>query len=217
MTVAQPSAITLVCFAVSEEARPFARLAAHRADIHVLVTGMGQAATETAIDRAWRQHSPEAVFTCGFAGGLDPALRTGQVLYSADAEFPLAQRLEQAGARPGRFLCVPAVLTTASAKAAARRESGADAVEMESQWVREICRAKEVPSATVRVVLDEARTDLPLDFNQVMGPDQKIRAGKMAGIILRNPAVVPGLIRLGRDSSRAAGALGQVLWNAFKL
>jgi adenosylhomocysteine nucleosidase len=204
--------MTLVFFAVEEEARPFTRLAGCCPDIRSIVSGMGRTATEIAVTRAFEQYSPARVLTCGFAGALDPLLRTGQVLFSADTDFPLAEHLENAGGRRGSFFCSSAVLTTAVLKAAARRESGADAVEMESEWIRSFCQSRGIPSATVRVVLDEAGSDLPLDFNTVMGPDQKIVVTRLAGAILRRPAVVPALLRLGAESRRAARTLGEVLW-----
>jgi len=206
----------LVCFAIEREARPFIRLAAGCHEAKTAVSGMGRAAAEKTIAALFAAHTPDLVLTCGYAGGLNPALRTGQVLYSTDPGFPLTDRLEHAGARASTFFCSPTVLATAALKAAARKQTGADAVEMESEWIRAFCRSKGVPSATVRVVLDEAAADLPFDFNSVMDRDQKILFTKLAGAILRNPPLAATLGRMGRDSKRCAEALAAVLWNTVR-
>lgn len=202
----------LVCFAVKEEASPFRRLADGCPGVKSVISGMGRAAAEKTVLHEIEQTNVKAVLTCGFAGGLEPGLKTGDVLFETDPAFPLLHKLREAGAKPGRFHCSNEVLTTAAAKLSARGLTGADAVEMESGWIQELCKIRSVPCATVRVILDEASMDLPLDFNLVLGPDQKLKPGKLARAILQQPALLPRLMRLGKLSSQAATQLAAVLW-----
>jgi adenosylhomocysteine nucleosidase len=103
------------------------------------------------------------------------------------------------------------VLVTAAQKAQARADTGARAVEMESEVIRQACRAAGIPSATVRVISDLAAEDLPLDFNRLAKPDQSLHPGKLALAILKSPGAVPGLLRLRNNTRLAAETLADVL------
>jgi adenosylhomocysteine nucleosidase len=87
----------------------------------------------------------------------------------------------------------------------------ADAVEMESQIICNICREHNIPRAVVRVILDPAEEDLPLDFNLLMTAEQKIDNSKLAKAILKSPGKIGALLRLQKQSKFAAERLARVL------
>ena len=203
--------LTLVCFAVKEEAKPFERRMAGREDIQVLVTGMGRRNAENAIRTALERERPGLVLSCGFAGALNPALARGSVVFAAEPESKVAAGLRSAGAQPGRFHCADKVASTSREKRALRESTGADAVEMESQVICSVCRGKAIPSATVRVVLDTVEEDLPLDFNQLMTADERLDGAKLALALVKAPGKIPALVRLQRESGEAAKLLSDVL------
>lgn len=204
-----PNGPILVCFAVKQEAAGFRRrLPAH---VTTLVTGMGADAAGRAIKARLSERDWSFVLTCGFAGGLDPALPIGTVLCETDEDFPLRQALLDAGAVAVRFHCADRVAVTAFEKAVLRERTGADAVEMESGVIRRLCRERGIPSATVRVISDTAQEDLPLDFNALVNPDGKLNLRKLARAVLRRPRKIPALMALGRRSKSAAKRLATVL------
>lgn len=201
----------LFCFAVNEEARPFQRRCGSVPSIRTLVTGMGRRNAEASVRRALDESLPRMVITCGFAGGLTPGLASGTVVYEADDDAGIRQLLETAGARPARIHAAERVATTAAEKAQLRASTGADAVEMESQFICAICRERQLPCAIVRVVLDPAEEDLPLDFNQLMTADMKLDGGRLALTLMRSPTKIPALLRLQRQTRAAAERLAEVL------
>ncbi|PWU10571.1 MAG: hypothetical protein C5B50_25210 [Verrucomicrobia bacterium] len=212
----------LVCFAVKEEAAPFQKLTGARPECEVLLTGMGRRNADSAIRSALSKSRPELVLTCGFAGGLNPDLAGGTVLFSLDGSVaPTASQSQSAssleaslivaGARPCRFHCSDRVACTAEEKRALRKTTSADAVEMESQYICAICREQNILCATVRVVLDTAAEDLPLDFNLLFTPDQKLDYGKLATALLKSPGKLADLLRFQRQTQAAAARLAQVL------
>ena len=196
----------LVCFAVSQEAAPFKPLGA----VSVLVTGMGAANVHRLLPTVLDRERPDAVFTCGFAGALDPALPIGSVLGDTN-DTQLTSLLEEADVLLRRFHCADHVAVTAAEKRDLRSKTLCDAVEMESGVIHDLCRQRALPCATVRAISDTANDDLPLDFNQLVDERQRLSALRLAGAILRRPWAIPGLMRLGRHSGLAAHNLAHSL------
>ncbi|MGP8202307.1 MAG: hypothetical protein ACLQU4_22735 [Limisphaerales bacterium] len=214
--VARPPIGALVCFAVEEEMKFFAP---HRSGgdlplattFQVWLTGIGRKNAAENARKAIACMKPERVITAGFAGGLNPALKCGTVVYDQDFDAGFGPELENLGAVSAKFHCHRRVAITAEEKAALWKETGADAVEMESSVIRTICRECHIPSATVRVISDDATQDLPLDFNALMTSEDRINYLKLLGAVLSRPGRIPKLIEFQRQTLGAARKLGAVL------
>jgi hypothetical protein len=103
------------------------------------------------------------------------------------------------------------VVITRFEKAQLRLETQADLVDMESTVLRELARARSIPSATVRSVSDTAHGDLVLDFNRVYTVQKTLHPGRLALEIARAPWKIPALIRFGGDAHKASLRLAEVL------
>ena len=189
----------------------FRRLARGGRNIKVILTGMGKRNAGRAMRAALEGGRPGLVLSCGFAGGLRPGLGTGDVVFSTDPGTGLEPALLAAGAEPGRFHCAERVAVTAAEKRALREATGADAVEMESGSIRAVCQEQRIPCAIVRVILDTASEDLPLDFNRLMTRDQRLDSAKLALALLKSPGKVSALRRLQRHSNASAEKLARVV------
>ncbi len=207
----------LVCFAVKEEAKFFAAPTSGDGRLAITITGMGRANAEAGLRKAIAEARPGMVITAGFAGGLNPELTTGQVVFQAEPETGLIERLSRAGGIAGRFHCAERVAVSAAEKAALWESTGADAVEMESGVIRALCREQQIPSATVRVISDAANEDLPLDFNALMTPDQRIDYGRLAWKVATSPRKIPVLMRFQKRTAAAAKTLAEVLRGALSV
>ena len=204
----------LVCFALKEEATAFQKLAAGNAAISILITGMGRENSRRALTERLNSITPAFVLSCGFAGGLAPNLAVGDVLFST-VDPDLQSRLLAAGANAARFFCASRIATLAAEKAELHRTTGAHAVEMESEAFEAICRERGIRLATVRVISDSARENLPLDFNQLSRPDWSLDYGQLAWTVIKSPGKIPALLRLQRNSSAAAEQLARGLMRAL--
>jgi len=254
----------LVCFALKEEAAPFRKMAAGTAAAapatSILITGIGRRNAEKSVRDFLAGHSdgvsgpasrsqdapasqarfartlapPELVLTCGFAGGLNPDLKLGDVVFELtdrrgelhepqtemelgarvtrpSESSPLREKLVAAGAKPAKFFRADRIATTVAEKKKLRGETGADAVEMESAAIHAICAERGIPCATVRVISDTANEDLPLDFNRLSKPDQSLDYGKLAWAIARSPGKIGALLKLRKQTRFAAEQLAEVL------
>jgi nucleoside phosphorylase len=203
----------LVCFAVRQEARHFRPPDGWGG--RIVVTGMGEDNAARAARAALDGQRFEGALTCGFAGGLAPELRQNEIVWDADNDLAIVQALSLRPARRGIFHFSHRVAITAREKEKLRMDTGADAVEMESRAIREICRGRGVPSATIRVISDTAAENLPLDFNSLVNHRHEMNYLRLALALLKKPAAIPELARFGRridDSGRALGAfLGDLL------
>lgn len=202
-----------VCFALPEEAGPFQKRCAN---IPVFFTGIGKANAEKAAREYLKGNTPALLLTCGFAGGLDPGLNVGDVVFETangnrGKEDPLHIKLIAAGATPAKIFCADKIASTIAEKKKLREETAAGAAEMESGAVRSVCLGHGIPCATVRVISDTAGEDLPLDFNEFLTPDKKLDMGKLMLSVAKKPWKMGALMDLQRKTKLAAERLGEVL------
>lgn len=159
-----------------------------------------------------------ALLSTGFCGGLDPALKVGEVFVADDVmgegESRWAARTagREGGTTPtGRLLSRDRVVVTAEEKVSLFRTLGARVVEMEAAAVAQAAHDEGVPFYCVRVVSDAASDTLPLDFNLYRAPSGRFSRGRILGAALARPWSFRGLLRLNTDSLRATRSLGDFL------
>jgi adenosylhomocysteine nucleosidase len=201
--------ITLVCFAVKEEAKFFTP----PPNVRVLITGMGRHNAFNKFDAYLAREKPAGVLTCGFAGGLDPALNVADILYDVDEGAPWEKALLDSKAKLARFECAARVSCTAREKFQLWQVTGKDAVEMESDTIRQVCLRNKIPSATIRVISDTVHEDLPLDFNRILTPDHRIDFAKLTARLLLKPRLIAQLLKFQGQTITAAQSLGAFLQN----
>jgi nucleoside phosphorylase len=206
---------TLVCFALEQEAAPFRKMAMKIPDVEILVTGIGSKNADAAVRRFLAKNLPKLVLSCGFAGGLDPARKSGDVVFMTG--YPaLEERLLGVDAVMTSFFSSPRIATTAAEKKQLRAKTGADVVEMESGAILAVCRESRIPCAMLRVISDTADEDLPLDFNKLVNENANLNYAKLAWAIIKVPRKIGALIELHRKTSTAAhqlaDALSKLLW-----
>jgi len=222
---------TLICFALKEEAAPFRKIAAGKTGITILLTGIGRQNAEKSLRESLNSrrsrgdetqikkesetshvvsYEPDLVLTCGFAGGLNPDLKLGDIIFETSDETLLVKLLG-ARAKPSKIFCADRIATTVAEKKKLRAETGADAVEMESAAIHAVCRERGIPCATVRAISDTASEDLPLDFNALSKPDKNLDFGKLFLAIARSPGKIGALMQLQKKTKFAAERLAAVL------
>ncbi len=154
----------------------------------------------------------------GVAGGLAPELQPGTCVigssvvdrddrHATDARW--AQRLMRLipGAIQGAIVGVSEPIAHASAKHALHRETGAIAVDMESQVVARAARQHAVPMAAIRVIVDPVQRTIPRSALAGARPDGTIDPLAVVRSLARNPRDLIGLVRMAMDTRAARATL----------
>ncbi len=177
--------------------------------------GHGQGLAGEAMDAAAGRRLA-AVISTGSCGALDPALGPGDAV--------LATRIEAVGGRSfeavlprtgfrtarGPVVSVDQVVRTTAEK---RRlhEQGFLAVEMEAAAVAERATRWRVPFYCVRAVTDTAGEELRIDLNAARDTRGRIRDARVVWAAIRQPALLPELLKLWRRSHVAAETIGRLI------
>jgi adenosylhomocysteine nucleosidase len=162
------------------------------------------------------------VISFGVAGGLDPSLKSGDVVVATevmagDARWLASLSLSEqqiAGIALGRrrvvrgsLAGVEEVVALQSCKAALRSETGAAAVDMESHIAAAYAAEHDLPFAALRVISDPASRALPALARSAIKPNGDIDLRKIARGLVRNPRALRGLVSTGIDFNRALKSL----------
>jgi adenosylhomocysteine nucleosidase len=194
-------------------------------EVGVLLTGMGPHRAGVAASAViWGDYgSIAACISSGLAGALRPEYRVGEVLaarsiYSqADSpersvacSVPLVVLAASYGAVvANRFYTADQIAGTAGEKRALGLES--DAVEMESFEIVREALAFGIPAVAIRAISDLVDESLPIDMNRIMAADGSVSVPRVIGEVAKKPQSIPGLVRLGRNSRKAAENLAKFL------
>jgi adenosylhomocysteine nucleosidase len=175
------------------------------------ISGIGGIAAAAAA-QALVDAGASALMTFGMAGGLDPALKPGSVvipceLLSSEGARYAASRAwrEQVAAAvsplravtEGNLLTSTHAIDTPAHKAAAFRNTGAAAVDMESAAVAKIAAQHNLPFIAVRVIVDTAADMLP---RAVVAASRagRVQLARLIGGLILAPREIASLVRLAQ-------------------
>jgi nucleoside phosphorylase len=198
------------------------------AEVGVILTGVGSRQAGVEISKVgWRDSDPlEFCISSGLAGALRPQYEIGQVLAARtvvterapagamgevlEGSAPLLSFAEECGATVvDCFYSAERVVARAEEKR--YLGSSADAVEMESFQILSKARADGVPGIAIRSISDSVDEDLPLDMSQVFTHKGEVSIPRVLGQVALHPQAIPGLVKLGQNSRRAAESLAAFL------
>ena len=162
------------------------------------------------------------VISFGVAGGLDPSLKSGDVVVATEVmagdarwlaglalneELFATMALSRRRVVRGSLAGAEAVVQGESCKAALHMETGAVAVDMESHIAAAYAAEARLPFAALRVISDPAGRALPELARAAIKPNGKIDLRKILHGVARNPRALRALVSTGIDFNRALKSL----------
>lgn len=157
-----------------------------------------------------------ALVSFGLCGGLDPSIRSGQLIlpdtvqdragtrYATDTDLRARcfVGLRDAGLNPvvGPMLGVDQPAASTRQKSSLYTVTHAVAVDMESHGVAKAAAAAGVPFLVLRAVADPAKRDIPQAALIAMTPDGGVQFGAVIAALLHKPWELSAMLRLAADA-----------------
>ena len=220
----KPGVIAFVC-AMPMELRPLVRkLSLHKSQIGdlrvragtlgghqlvAIVTGMGTRLAKTETGRLLDAVGVQRVVVVGITGAVDNTTPIGTLVLPevvVDSVSGVEYRPAPfGGGSPHGKMWTTDLLLTDTDEAAGLRARGVVSLDMETAAVAEVCEGRGIPWSVFRAISDRA-TDGSIDEEifHLSHRDGTPNGPAVARYLLRHPARISHMVRLGRAANRAA-------------
>jgi nucleoside phosphorylase len=181
--------------------------------VAILHTGVGRKSCESKIDNFLGAEQPSVLIAAGFAGAVREHLQAGDLILGenfsdlrllADAQRILSNR----NVRPAKLFTSPTIVDSIAERNEVARASGADAVEMEAEFVARACAKRGVRMLSLRAVSDSPRHPFPAPPNVLFDIQrQKTDVAKLLTYLAMHPLAILRLIRFDARVRKARETL----------
>jgi adenosylhomocysteine nucleosidase len=207
---------------LAAEARLIERAAAGTLHATVVRTGADGARAREGAERLARS-GVAALLSFGLAGGLDPALRPGDLILAEGVVLPDGRviaadprwRSVLHGAAPhalgGTVAGSDRALSDAADKARLHAATGARAVDMESHALALAAERHGLPFVVIRAVADPAEHGLPAIARVPLRADGTVRLSATLPALLARPGEWPRVARLAGETRAALASLSRAV------
>lgn len=209
-----------------------------RHEFLLMESGMGFGNATGAAEMIVRDVHPDVLISTGYCGGLEPTLRSGDVVVARNVliasgngfdevpvqmssiglTFVARQAAEGKRVVGGTFVSTPAITAKSHLAGILPDHWPNPVVEMESGAIAIIAAENNIPFLAIRAVCDTAAEELEFSLEDFCGPDlRRIRPYKVLFSVLRTPRIIPQLVRLSCSSRKAAEGLTAALSRLFAI
>lgn len=174
-------------------------------DVILVCGGIGAAAARRASEAVIAIFDPKVICSAGFAGALDPNLKVGDVYrpHMVINAGDTSRAMVESG--DGILVSFGSVASPAQ-KAKLRDSFAAHAVDMEAAAVARAAEARGKEFIVVKAISDEIDFAFP-GMDRFVDANGKFSEARFAFYAAIRPWLWPSVIRLARNSNRAARAL----------
>ena len=187
----------------------------HRS-IEIIHTGVGENVCRQRIGRFLENQQFDFLISAGFAGSLNHELQVNDLFVAKNfstMDLKHGQSsLSNVSIHVANMLTVPALIDSGEERERIARESGASAVDMETEFIARACVAHGIPLLALRVITDTPTQPFPAPQSVLFDVQrQRTHIAVLAKFFLAHPRSMPGLIQFARRISRARKTLSNAL------
>jgi nucleoside phosphorylase len=187
----------------------------HRS-IEVIHTGVGEDISSQRIGKFLGNQQFDFLISAGFAGSLNRELQVNDLLvaknFSTLDRKQAQSSLSNVPIYAANMLTVPALIDSSEEREKIARESGASAVDMETEFIARTCAVHGLPLLALRVITDTPTQPFPAPPSVLFDiQQQRIHIVVLAKFFLAHPTRIPGLIQFARRIARARKTLSNAL------
>lgn len=211
---------------------PFYRFHLEGREIHLVQSGMGRERAAAAAAALISAHRPGLLISAGLGGAVRKGLATGDVVLAGKvmslSEAELADTVaidnvhllqvvaESLPVRDFRILdgCIittQGILRKKEVNGILPDGLGNPVLDMETGAVAEAASREAIPFLALRAISDPADEELLFSIEEITDRDLNISIRKVLSAILRNPRILPQMLRLARNAKTAGNNLALML------
>jgi nucleoside phosphorylase len=185
----------------------------HRS-IEVIHTGVGESVCRKRIGKFLENQQFDFLISAGFAGSLNHELQVNDLLVAKNFSTVDLKHasLSNVSIYVANMLTVPVLIDSSEEREEMARESGASAVDMETEFIARACAAQGIPLLALRVITDTPTQPFPAPASVLFDIQrQRTHIAVLARFFLAHPRRMPGLVQFARRISRAQKTLSNAL------
>src|SRR6478672_4948310 len=182
--------------------------------IEVIHTGVGENSCRERIGKFLENQQFDFLTSAGFAGSLNHQLEVNDLLVAknfstVDLKHP---SLSNVSIYVANMLTVPVLIDSSEERERVARESGASAVDMETEFIARACAARGIPLLALRVITVAPTQAFPAPAGVLFDIQrQRTHIAVLARFFLAHPRRMPSLVQFARRISRARKTLSNAL------
>jgi nucleoside phosphorylase len=187
----------------------------HRS-IKVLHTGVGENSCRERIEKFLEKQQFDLLISAGFAGSLNRELQVNDLFVAKNFSTLNGKQaqssLSNVSIYAANMLTVPALIDSSEERERLARDSGASAIDMETEFIAAACAIRGIPLLPLRVITDTPTQPFPAPPEVLFDvQQQRTNIGALAKFLLTNPKRIPGLFQFAQRITRARRILTNAL------
>jgi len=183
------------------------------AEVAVFHTGVGRQHCRRSLESFLRTVKPEYLISAGFAGSASDKLRVGDLIIAKNFSDPaLLSHIAAERFRAAKLVTVEAVIESAEQRAHIAQTHNADAIDMETDVIAEMCAARTIPMLSLRVISDSPTAPFPVPADVMFDvARQRTNFGRLIPYLLAHPMATTRLLRFAGQINRIRANLADAI------